>query len=81
MRFQGRQEDAETGLRYTRNRYYDPSSGRFVSQDPIKLRVGINIYAYGANPIGWADPLGLAGSSLLALPAPPDPIRGCPTHR
>ncbi|HVW50495.1 MAG TPA: RHS repeat-associated core domain-containing protein [Trinickia sp.] len=69
-RFQGQQEDAETGLRYTRNRYYDPGSGRFVSQDPIKLRGGINVYAYGANPIGWVDPLGLAGNSLLALPAP-----------
>ncbi|MGN6667052.1 MAG: RHS repeat-associated core domain-containing protein, partial [Trinickia sp.] len=70
IRFQGQQEDAETGLHYNRYRYYDPTSGRFVSQDPIKLRGGINIYAYGANPIGWVDPLGLAGSSLLALPAP-----------
>nr|WP_320338794.1 RHS repeat-associated core domain-containing protein [Burkholderia seminalis] len=31
IRFQGQQEDAETGLRYNRHRYYDPSAGRFIS--------------------------------------------------
>lgn len=69
-RFQGQQVDEESGLHYTRNRYYDPNSGRFVSQDPIKLRGGINTYQYGANSIGWVDPLGLAGTRVLALPAP-----------
>ncbi|HVW50469.1 MAG TPA: RHS repeat-associated core domain-containing protein [Trinickia sp.] len=42
MRLQGQQEDAETGLAYTRNRYYDPSSGRFISTDPIGLHGGSN---------------------------------------
>jgi RHS repeat-associated protein len=26
--------DSETGLRYPRNRYYDPNVGRFMSEDP-----------------------------------------------
>ncbi|QND97510.1 putative deoxyribonuclease RhsC [Burkholderia cenocepacia] len=60
IRFQGQQEDAETGLRYNRYRYYDPTSGRFVSKDPIGLDGGINVYQYAPNPTGWIDPLGLA---------------------
>ncbi|NEE17785.1 RHS repeat-associated core domain-containing protein, partial [Streptomyces sp. SID7499] len=32
--FTGRESDG-TGLLYYRNRYYDPETGRFVSQDPI----------------------------------------------
>jgi hypothetical protein len=28
------------------------------------------VYQYAPNPIAWVDPLGLAGSNLLALPAP-----------
>ena len=65
LRFPGQQMDPETGLAYTRNRYYDPGSGRFVSQDPIKLLGGINIYQYGPNPVAWTDPLGLAGDETL----------------
>nr|WP_260444701.1 RHS repeat-associated core domain-containing protein [Burkholderia sp. Bp8986] len=29
---------------YNRHRYYDPSSGRFVSKDPIGLAGGINVH-------------------------------------
>nr|WP_279613049.1 RHS repeat-associated core domain-containing protein [Burkholderia pyrrocinia] len=47
-------------MRYNRHRYYDPSSGRFVSKDPIGLAGGINVYQYAPNPTGWIDPLGLA---------------------
>ena len=59
VRFQGQQHDAETGLHYTRNRYYDPSCGRFVSTDPIGLRGGINLYQYAPTPVQSVDPLGL----------------------
>ena len=50
--------DSETGFVYLRNRYYDPNTGRFISQDPIKD--GNNWYAYCENnPVNRIDPLGL----------------------
>jgi RHS repeat-associated protein len=60
FRFQGQQFDEETGLHYNRYRYYDPGVGRFISQDPIGLRGGSNLFAYAPNPMGWVDPFGLA---------------------
>lgn len=58
MRYCGEYFDEETGLIYLRARYYDPSIGRFVSEDPIKD--GTNWYVYcGNNPIAFVDPLGL----------------------
>jgi RHS repeat-associated protein len=59
FRFQGQQFDEETGLHYNRHRYYDPGIGRFVSQDPIGLLGGSNLFAYAPNPFGWIDPFGL----------------------
>ena len=58
FRYSGEYFDSETGFIYLRNRYYDPSSARFISEDPI--RDGLNWYAYcGGNPIKYADPSGL----------------------
>ena len=48
-----------SGLHYNRFRYYDPDAGRFISQDPIGLAGGINLYSYAPNPLNWVDPLGL----------------------
>ncbi|MCL7931766.1 RHS repeat-associated core domain-containing protein, partial [Halomonas llamarensis] len=45
-----------------RHRYYDPQQGRYISQDPIGLRGGTNLYGYVTNPTGMVDPLGLFGS-------------------
>jgi RHS repeat-associated protein len=59
IRFQGQYLDDETGLHYNRHRYYDPSSGHFVSRDPIGLAGGVNGRAYAPNPVQWVDPLGL----------------------
>ena len=58
LRFQGQYFDVETGLHYNRSRYYDKDVGRFVSQDPIGLAGGYNVYQYMPNPAGWIDPLG-----------------------
>ncbi len=60
LRYAGQYADSETGLHYNLNRYYDPDCGRFISQDPIGLNGGLNLYAYAPNPLGWIDPLGLA---------------------
>ncbi len=60
LRFQGQYYDQETGLHYNRFRYYDPGIGRFISQDPIGLMGGFNLYQYAPNPVVWIDPFGLA---------------------
>ncbi|MFM0375635.1 RHS domain-containing protein [Paraburkholderia strydomiana] len=59
IRFQGQHYDEETGLAYNRHRYYDSSTGRFTSKDPVGLLGGGNLYQYAPNPTGWVDPLGL----------------------
>ncbi|WP_447530547.1 RHS repeat-associated core domain-containing protein [Vreelandella sp. TE19] len=61
IRFQGQWQDEESGLYYNRHRYYDPPQGRYISQDPIGLRGGTNLYGYVANPMEMVDPLGLEG--------------------
>ena len=63
LRFQGQYFDQETGLHYNRFRYYEPGAGRFVSQDLIGLRGGLNVFSYAPNSTGWVDPFGLAGAT------------------
>src|SRR5207245_8530451 len=59
--FTGRDWDAETGLYYYRSRYYDPTLGRFISEDTIGTDAGPNVYAYvDNNPILLTDPNGTA---------------------
>ena len=60
LRLPGQYYDEETGLHYNLFRYYAPECGRFISQDPIGLNGGLNLYQYAPNPIVWIDPLGLA---------------------
>ena len=60
--YTGREYDTESGLYYYRARYYDAKIGRFISQDPIGLAGGINLYSYVENsPLNWTDPDGLKG--------------------
>jgi RHS repeat-associated protein len=63
IRMQGQQIDRESGLFYNRHRYYDPQMGRYITQDPIGLNGGINLYGYVGNPNQWIDPLGLADAA------------------
>jgi len=58
--FTGREWDSETELYYYRARYYDPSLGRFDSEDPLGFGAGQNFYAYVLNnPAKFRDPFGL----------------------
>ncbi len=60
VKYTGREQDF-ADLYYYRNRYYKPSIGRFISEDPIGLMGGSNLYGYvGGNPISRVDPLGLS---------------------
>ena len=59
LRLPGQYFDEETGLHYNLFRYYAPECGRFISQDPIGLKGGLNPYTYPLNPITDIDPLGL----------------------
>jgi len=66
FRYTGREFDTETGLYYYRARYYDPSVGRFIDEDPIGLGGGTNGYRYvGNRATTLTDPLGLANYLLL----------------
>ena len=75
--FTGREWDSSAQMHYYRARYYDPQSGRFVSQDPAGLRGGINLYGYVADrPTLLQDPSGLQPQ----CPSCPDNER-CPSGR
>ena len=64
LRYPGQTYDSETGLSYNWNRYYDPSTGRYVSSDPVGLQGGINTYTYALNsPTNFIDPLGLCAGN------------------
>jgi RHS repeat-associated protein len=57
FRYCGEYYDDETDLIYLRNRYYDNTTGRFITEDPVKD--SINWYAYcGNNPVMFTDVTG-----------------------
>ena len=61
---QGQYEDQETGLYYNRYRYFDPNISAYISQDPIRLNAGTNLYFYGLNSVMWIDPMGLGCENI-----------------
>jgi RHS repeat-associated protein len=59
FRFSTKYQDAETGLLYYGYRYYNPSTGRWLSRDPIEEEGGFNLYAFVGNaPVNYVDPFG-----------------------
>jgi RHS repeat-associated protein len=71
LRFSGQYHDPETGLNYNYFRYYDPTTARYGTSDPLGLASAPNSYTYISNPARWIDPLGL-------MPYPAHRVRGLP---
>ena len=66
--YNGEYSHALTGLQYLRARYYQASTGSFISKDSyagnIRNILSANRYTYGENnPLGYADP---SGHSVLS---------------
>lgn len=65
--FAGQYTDAHTGLQYLRARYYDPTTGQFLTRDPLETLTG-EAYGYAANdPVNTTDPTGLCPWCVSAL--------------
>ena len=59
FQFTGRENDGTGNYSY-RTRYYHPRFQRFINEDPIGIRGGINFYGYASqNPLIFRDPTGL----------------------
>jgi RHS repeat-associated protein len=71
--YRAEQQDPETGLIFLRERYYDPSIGRFITRDSFPadkyITHDINKYVYtGNNPVNRIDPTGrIEGDDDLAV--------------
>jgi len=70
FRYCGEYFDAETGTYYLRARYYNPATGRFLTEDPYRGDpndpLSLNLYTYCANnPIRYVDPSGNSWKDTL----------------
>jgi RHS repeat-associated protein len=71
FRYTGREFDQETAIYFYRARYVDPIAGRFMSEDPLGFKGGINFYAFVLNnPVNLRDPLGLKACENCTNAAP-----------
>ena len=66
--YQGQYVDTETGLAYNRFRYYDPSIGSYISQDPIGM-IGKNptMYGYVSDVNSYIDYYGLLVDAIFTV--------------
>jgi RHS repeat-associated protein len=65
FRFSTKYVDSESGFLYYGYRYYNPSTGRWLSREPLGELGGANLYAFARNsPIGVIDLLGFLVTSV-----------------
>ncbi|MBM4164689.1 MAG: hypothetical protein FJ222_09665, partial [Lentisphaerae bacterium] len=77
--FQGREYSFATGLYHFRARWYDPVTGRWLSNDPIGIEGGLNQYVFcGNDPVNYSDPDGqnpiVVAAVLLLLAGAEDAV-------
>jgi RHS repeat-associated protein len=70
--YRGEQYDPDLGLYYLRARYYNPSTGRFLTRDPdaglIRVPATLHKYLYAAaDPVNRIDPSGRAGLLMFTI--------------
>jgi RHS repeat-associated protein len=68
--YAGQHWDADAGLSYAQQRWYDPRIGRFLSEDPVfgDLTRPNSLHAFGyanGNPLLFIDPLGEASRKIF----------------
>ncbi|MBK8259650.1 MAG: RHS domain-containing protein [Polyangiaceae bacterium] len=78
FRLLGHYADDETGLHFTRFRYWDPDTARWLSADPLGLWGSRRQFSFDAAPTVFRDPLGLTGETpnVLNIGAGPNPMPG-----
>ena len=64
FKYQGQYYDSEVELCFNRFRYYHPETGRYISEDPIKLLGGFNVFAYVGDSNAWVDLLVLDSENI-----------------
>ena len=65
FRFSTKYTDDESDFLYYGFRYYSPSTGRWLSRDPIEESGGKNLYGFiGNNPLKFVDYLGLKDKAV-----------------
>jgi len=79
LRYPGQYSDDETSLHYNTFRYYDPEVARFITQDPIGLLGGSNLYNYAPSSTGWLDPLGWCVKTNVIRGPAGQPLRAAAT--
>jgi RHS repeat-associated protein len=60
FRLLGQYADEESGLCHTKYRYFESTTGRWLSPDPLEISGGANLTAFDGSPTTHQDPLGLA---------------------
>ena len=79
FRFSTKYQDDETDLLYYGYRYYNASTGRWLSRDPMDEEGSLDLYGFADNePINTVDILGLQGKKLP--PKSPTQPRTKPTQ-
>jgi RHS repeat-associated protein len=72
--FQSKYYDQESGLNYYYHRYYYPTIGRFINEDPIGFGGDFNFFRFcHNNPINAIDPFGLVTGSVGTIMHPMNP--------